>query len=258
VTGSGKVMRVFGAMLALLLGSLLVTSLSGCGSGSEDDIRASVKKTFTSLKNGHYSLIQTDSTELSDAFGQVGVSLDEAYYAVQPGFDYQVNRVNVSGSKAEVNIDVTAKDYTSICESYQSRIQTWATSEEAMQVYAEGGTEALSQHCGEILLEVMGDPSIPSVTNNVSLTYAKTSGTWGMTGEAKDKLSHAIFGMSSTMSISSLTDISNNGIELAVSTAENNGVQPPDDQGDEQAEDQSSSDQSDSNQPSSAATSASQ
>lgn len=186
-----KLSKIFALMLRL---SVLLLSLTACGSDPKKDAEAAVTKTFDELKalddsvydqyfgaNGIASLGLTEDDSQEDFKKFIKTIVDNLSYKI-------VSSEEVDKDNVIVKVDVTAIKMETVMISFQDKILEFASSEESQNISPE---DAVKKSL-ELLLETISQPNLETITTTVDLNVTKNDNNWEV--PISEELINAIYG----------------------------------------------------------------
>lgn len=214
-------------MLSLLVALILAFGLSACGGSSsdeatqdeaseqksneqddkeesdrsskaddEDDVEQQVDATFSMLST-------LDEDDVRDVFGKdtcdemesMGIDPYEFYQALFANFDYSIDDITIDGDEAEVALTVTNVDIDEALVDFEDALYDWAETQEAADIYAEGGEDALMAAGMQLFVDMLSNGEVTTFTSDVTIDMERTSGgTWDFSDP--DQIATALFGES--------------------------------------------------------------
>nr|WP_317358528.1 DUF5105 domain-containing protein [uncultured Tyzzerella sp.] len=186
-----KLSKIFALMLRL---SVLLLSLTACGSDPKKDAEAAVTKTFDELKaldnsvydqyfgaNGIASLGLTEDDSQEDFKKFIKTIVDNLSYKI-------VSSEEVDKDNVIVKVDVTAIKMETVMIAFQDKILEFASSEESQNISPE---DAVKKSL-ELLLETISQPNLETITTTVDLNVTKNDNNWEV--PISEELINAIYG----------------------------------------------------------------
>lgn len=186
-----KLSKIFALMLSL---SVLLLSLTACGSDPKKEAEAAVTKTFDELKalddsvydqyfgaNGIASLGLTEDDSQEDFKKFIKTIVDNLSYKI-------VSSEEVDKDNVIVKVDVTAIKMETVMIAFQDKILEFASSEESQNISPE---DAVKKSL-ELLLETISQPNLETITTTVDLNVTKNDNNWEV--PISEELINAIYG----------------------------------------------------------------
>ncbi len=186
-----KLSKIFALMLSL---SVLLLSLTACGSDPKKEAEAAVTKTFDELKalddsvydqyfgaNGIASLGLTEDDSQEDFKKFIKTIVDNLSYKI-------VSSEEVDKDNVIVKVDITAIKMETVMIAFQDKILEFASSEESQNISPE---DAVKKSL-ELLLETISQPNLETITTTVDLNVTKNDNNWEV--PISEELINAIYG----------------------------------------------------------------
>ena len=159
--------------------------MTGCGQSQEKLIEGSINAELDKIKN-------TSEENVKEILGDsaiqelqaAGLNPVDFYNALFAKFEYESQGVTIDGDTATATYQVTNIDMTAATQNYMNSVSEWATSQEAIDIYASEGQEGLTKHVVELLMAALTDPELETVTNPVTFDLTKNDeGKWEVADE---------------------------------------------------------------------------
>lgn len=182
-------------VLALAIGAAV--GLSACNN-DEQAIRSSVETMLNAFKNPteenlrpYMSEVDKNSTTQTQ-LEQTGIDIYEFLAHALKHFDYKIDDVKVEGNAATVKLDITNANIKTALTAARAELSAMGQ-EESMQLYQNGGTNALVKKLMESLYKNL-DESTDLVTTNVEMKLSKENGNWQVDEDSLNDFVGAVYG----------------------------------------------------------------
>ena len=220
--------RVVSAILCACLACVAALALAGCGTQSAEDAEASIRsgidadmKTLTSLDSN--SAAQLFSSEFTTQLTDAGIDPATVYGPLFSSLTYSIDGVDVDmdARTAVAHLTITNKDLGSALMNYQSALtDALASSEGRAELSSVTGDDAsFLTYLTTELQSAVNDPTLPTVTSTVDVTYTLRDTTW-VTSDLGDLQKALLGGLDTT----SATSGSATGDAATVSAAPDEGA----------------------------------
>ncbi len=177
--------KIITFLLAAFVALGVVVGVTGCGQSQEKLIEGSINAELDKIKN-------TSEENVKEILGDsaiqelqaAGLNPVDFYNALFAKFEYESQGVTIDGDTATATYQVTNIDMTAATQNYMNSVSEWATSQEAIDIYASEGQEGLTKHVVELLMAALTDPELETVTNPVTFDLTKNDeGKWEVADE---------------------------------------------------------------------------
>ena len=194
--------------LCAVAAACAVACCAGCGETAEqvkETLRGGIETEMGQLSN----LTTETSTKLfaSDFTNELlaaGIDPVTVYGAMFANLSYAVGDIQVDGDTAQVALQVTNKDMTSVMQNYTAMLVNELSTQAGRDALAALDQTALTKHLSEVLVQCLQNPETPLVTSDLELAYVKEGSTWRLEDSAA--LTAALLGGLDTISAGDTSD----------------------------------------------------
>ena len=181
-------------LVALLAVFGLVFGLAACAPSDEDQVKQAIDAEFAQLTKPSEDTLKESLGETYTQMEEAGIDPNELWSEMFGKLTYKIDGVTVDGDTAVATVSTENVDIRTAMTNWLAQVSTYATSEEAMQVYGSEGEDGLIKVIMGMLLDAFKDESLGTVTNTGQISLEKKDGSWSM-AESSDA-SQILFGTS--------------------------------------------------------------
>lgn len=171
--------RVLVAFLACAVALWPALVMTGCGEDPAAAVTEKIDNDFSQVKDLNTDAInELVGDDIAAQLADYGVSVADVYQAFYQHFDYSVTDVQVDGDTAVATVDCSNVDLAQILPQWVTELTTWATSDEAAELYGSDGGEGVATKAVQMLMDDMTAEDAPTISGTATVTLQKTDDTW--------------------------------------------------------------------------------
>lgn len=172
-------------LLILLTLSIIVITVSSCGSKSNDEAESEAQAAFSSaieaFKSGDVEQIK--SLSLSPDTISDDTELRSLILSSLNNITYDIKSATASdGKNVIINVDITMIDSSKVMEKYIENIVSLVSSPEYQSNLSSMSREEYQNIMNQELQKVLTNGEIPNVTKNIDVNMRFDNGSWKING----------------------------------------------------------------------------
>ena len=149
----------------------------------EDLIRQDLEPRLGLVDDAREEIVTQLSADesMKTLFEQTGISVEDFARPLADKINWEITSITVNGEEGTAVVTLTMPDFETLNTTMTERIETWADEQDPSQFETQ---EDLYKAVGQLVLEIVQDPEVPTYTDTLDVAYKKAGGSWSPVDEA--------------------------------------------------------------------------